>query len=60
MDEVVIKQRVNVKYPWKLEVGDFSWIGEDVWIDNLATVKIETIAAFKGALLLAEITITRK
>ncbi|MEX1003189.1 MAG: WcaF family extracellular polysaccharide biosynthesis acetyltransferase [Crocinitomicaceae bacterium] len=37
---VVIKPGVNVKYPWKLEIGDYSWIGEGVWIDNLAEVKI--------------------
>src|ERR1035438_902577 len=32
---VVIKPGVRVKYPWLLSVGDNSWIGEDVWIDNL-------------------------
>lgn len=37
---VVIKPRVRVKFPWKLEVGDHSWIGEGVWIDNLAPVRI--------------------
>ncbi len=37
---VVIKQGVNVKNPWHLEVGDYSWIGEKVWIENLAPVKI--------------------
>jgi putative colanic acid biosynthesis acetyltransferase WcaF len=37
---VVIKSRVRVKFPWRLVVGDFSWIGEDVWIDNLAEVTI--------------------
>ena len=37
---VVLKQRINVKYPWLLEIGDNSWIGEGVWIDNLAKVKI--------------------
>ena len=26
--------------PWRLIVGDFSWIGEDVWIDNLSMVQI--------------------
>ena len=26
--------------PWKLFIGDFSWIGEETWIDNLAPVKI--------------------
>lgn len=50
---VVIKQRVNIKYPWKLEIGDYSWIGEDVWIDNLAPVKIgQHCCISQGALLL--------
>jgi putative colanic acid biosynthesis acetyltransferase WcaF len=30
-----------VKFPWYLEIGDHSWLGEDLWIDNLAQVKIE-------------------
>lgn len=37
---VVIKPRVRVKFPWRLEVGDHSWIGEKVWIDNLAVVRL--------------------
>lgn len=37
---VVIKPGVNIKYPWNLEVGDYSWIGERVWIDNLDKVVI--------------------
>ncbi|MFB9054524.1 WcaF family extracellular polysaccharide biosynthesis acetyltransferase [Formosa undariae] len=37
---VVIKPGVNIKYPWLLTVGDYSWIGEKVWIDNLAKVTI--------------------
>lgn len=37
---VVIKPRVNIKYPWHLELGDHVWLGEGVWIDNLTTVKI--------------------
>ena len=36
----VIKPRVRIKFPWRLEVGADSWIGESVWIDNLATVRI--------------------
>lgn len=39
---VVIKPGVRVKFPWKLEVGAHSWIGEGVWIDNLVEVKIGT------------------
>jgi putative colanic acid biosynthesis acetyltransferase WcaF len=38
---VYIKPGVRVKFPWYLEVGDYSWLGEDLWIDNLAHVKIE-------------------
>lgn len=37
---VVIKPGVNIKYPWKLIIGDHVWIGERVWIDNLAVVTI--------------------
>ena len=37
---VVVKPNVNIKYPWKLSVGDNTWIGEGVWIDNLAAVHI--------------------
>ena len=37
---VVIKPHVKVKFPWRLTVGAHSWIGEEVWIDNLADVAI--------------------
>ena len=37
---VVIKPGVRVKFPWRLSVGDHSWIGEGVWIDNLVPVSI--------------------
>lgn len=50
---VVIKPSVNIKYPWKLSVGDYSWIGEKVWIDNLAPVTIGKHACLsQGAMLL--------
>lgn len=50
---VVISKKVNIKYPWKLEIGDFSWIGEDVWIDNLDNVIIGKNACLsQGAMLL--------
>ena len=38
--QVYIKPGVRVKFPWYLSIGDYSWIGEDVWIDNLAEVSI--------------------
>src|SRR5947209_4746113 len=37
---VVIKPRVNIHLPWKLEIGDFTWIGEEVFILNLEPVRI--------------------
>jgi len=37
---VVVKPRVNVKYPWHLRIGDHAWIGEAAWIDSLAQVTI--------------------
>ncbi|PMO79412.1 WcaF family extracellular polysaccharide biosynthesis acetyltransferase [Vibrio breoganii] len=37
---VVIKPSVNIKYPWKLKIGDHTWIGEDVWVDNIDVVNI--------------------
>lgn len=50
---VVIKPRVNVKYPWNLEIGDHTWIGECVWIDNLAKVTIGNhVCLSQGAMLL--------
>lgn len=38
---VVIKPNVSIKYPWKLKIGNYCWIGEKVWIDNLDEVTIE-------------------
>ena len=37
---VVLKPSINVKYPWKLEIGDYSWIGENSWLDSLAPITI--------------------
>ncbi len=51
---VVLKPRVNIKYPWFLEVGNFVWIGEDVWIDNLDQVIIgDNCCISQGALILS-------
>lgn len=50
---VVIKPRVNIKYPWHLCVGNYVWIGEGVWIDNLARIAIgDNVCISQGAYLL--------
>lgn len=50
---VVIKPSVNIKYPWNLSIGDYSWIGENVWIDNLTHVAIgSNVCISQGAMLL--------
>ena len=50
---VVIKPSVNIKYPWRLKIGDYSWIGEKVWIDNLDDIEIgSNVSISQGALLL--------
>jgi putative colanic acid biosynthesis acetyltransferase WcaF len=37
---VLLRPRLRVRFPWKLCVGDRSWIGEGVWIHNQAEVDI--------------------
>ena len=50
---LVIKNEVVVKFPWKLEIGDYCWIGENVWIDSLDHVKIgNNVCVSQGAMLL--------
>lgn len=39
-ERVNIKPRVNIHMPWKLEVGDDVWIGEEVFILNFEKVRI--------------------
>ena len=50
---VNIKPGVNIKYPWRLTIGNYVWLGEGVWIDNLANVTIEdNVCISQGAMLL--------
>ncbi len=49
----VIKPAVNIKYPWLLSVGDNVWLGENVWIDNLAeTIIGDHVCISQGAMLI--------
>lgn len=37
---VLIRHRVRVHWPWKLTIGDHSWIGEGTWLLNLEPITI--------------------
>lgn len=37
---VIFRPRTRVKFPWKLRVGDRSWIGEGVWFHNQDTITV--------------------
>lgn len=32
--DVIMRPRIRVRFPWKLHIGDRSWIGEGVWFHN--------------------------
>jgi putative colanic acid biosynthesis acetyltransferase WcaF len=50
---VILKPKVNIKYPWFLSIGDHTWIGEKVWIDNLTMVNIgSNVCLSQGCMLL--------
>ena len=47
-----IKPRVHVTCPWNLTVGNYCWIGEKVWIDNLSEVSLgENVCLSQGVYL---------
>ena len=51
--KIILKPYINIKYPWFLSIGDYVWIGENVWIDNLAKVEIgNNVCISQGAMLL--------
>ena len=49
---VLVKPQVQIKFPWKLSIGDYTWIGENAWIDNLAPMDIgSNVCISQGAYL---------
>lgn len=51
-DGVLIRHHVRIHWPWKLSVGNNSWIGEDAWILNLEPVAIGSDVCISQAVLL--------
>lgn len=37
---VIIRPSVTITYPWKVTIGDFSWIGDDVVLYSLGPISI--------------------
>ena len=50
---VVIHPGVNIKFPWKLCIGDHVWIGQRAWLDNIDTLTIHShVVISQGAMLI--------
>ncbi|WP_405380801.1 WcaF family extracellular polysaccharide biosynthesis acetyltransferase [Maribacter sp. LLG6340-A2] len=53
-NNLTIKPGLSIKYPWFLEIGDNVWLGEDVWIDNIAKITIgSNVCISQGALIVS-------
>ena len=37
---VIVRPSVHITYPWKVEIGDNSWIGDDTVLYSLGNIKI--------------------
>ncbi|CAN5398319.1 colanic acid biosynthesis acetyltransferase WcaF [soil metagenome] len=47
------KPNINIKYPWKLTIGNHVWIGERSWIYNMDEIIIgDNVNIAQGAMLL--------
>lgn len=50
---VVIHPGVNIKFPWKLTIGDHVWIGQRAWLDNIDQLTIHSnVVISQGAKLI--------
>ncbi len=51
-DHVLIRPTVRVTYPWKVTIGEHSWVGDDVVLYSLGEIKIgrQTVISQKSYL----------
>lgn len=50
---VVVHPGVNIKFPWKLKIGDHVWIGQRAWLDNIDQLTIgNNVNISQGALII--------
>jgi putative colanic acid biosynthesis acetyltransferase WcaF len=38
--KVLVRPSVKITYPWKVSIGDYSWIGDDVYFISLGEIEI--------------------
>ncbi len=38
--KVLVRSTVKITYPWNLEIGDYSWVGDDCTLYNLGKISI--------------------
>lgn len=41
-EDVIIRPTAQITYPWKVKIGDYSWIGDDVVLYSLGEIEIGT------------------
>lgn len=41
-NKVLVRPTVRITYPWKVSIGDYSWIGDDVVLYSLGEIEIGT------------------
>ena len=44
--KVIVRPSVKITYPWKVSIGDYSWIGDDVNLYSLGEIEIEICGFF--------------
>lgn len=50
---VVVHPGVNIKFPWKLSIGNHVWIGQRAWLDNIDQLTIQNnVVISQGAMLI--------